>query len=198
MLTIQDTIASYIKFKYRPIVSNISNTNIGGITGPKGDSGNTGSTGNTGPIGPNGDTGPNWDTGHTGHTGPQGISNYSGTSYRDTTTLTFVQNNGTVYYKASLTAPLGSLSNYNELGSVLNVPGVNFTYISIIYSFNGTPTTTPLNFGIIDMSNTVLQYTTFPSTISTLTPRCLRVAIYNGIIGGSNYINIRSVILGFN
>ncbi len=59
-------------------------------------------------------------------------------------------------------------------------------------------TTFPSN-STTDINNpSILQYTTFPSTISTLTPRCLRVAIYNGIIGGSNYINIRSVILGFN
>lgn len=103
---------------------------------------------------------------HKGDIGPQGVSNYSGTSYRDTT-LTFVQNNGTFYYKASVTAPMGALTNYNELGSVLNVPGVNFTYIAIIYSFNGTPASTPLNFGIVDISNTILQSTTFPSNSST-------------------------------
>ncbi len=122
----------------------------------------------------------------------------------------------TVYYKASLTGSLGGLLHYNELGSMLNVPNVNFKYIAIIYSFNGNPASTPLNFGIVDMSNTVLQSTTlpsgsstdinnpsiveytFPSAISTLSPRCLRIAIYNGSIGGSNYVNIRTVILGFN
>ena len=227
------------------ITGHTGHTGPNGAIGPQGIKGDTGHTGHTGPngaIGPQGvkgDTGPQGAsyTGHTGHTGPQGIKgdtghtgpqgvkgdtgpvssiNYNGTSYRDTTTLSFVQNNGTVYYRASLTGSLGSLTNYNELGSILNVPNVNITYLAIIYSFNGNPSSTQLNFGLIDMSNNVIQSTILPSgssldinnpsiveytfqpSISTISPRCIRIAIYGGSIGGSNYVNIRSVILGFN
>ena len=98
----------------------------------------------------------------------------------------------------------------------MNVPNVSFTYFSIIYAFTGTPNTTTLRFGIIDMSNNNLQQTSFPSSgnstnilapsileytfptaITTLTPRCLRIAVYNGSITASNYVNVRAVTLGF-
>lgn len=41
-----------------------------------------------------------------GETGPGG-GDYIGTNYRDTTTLSYVQNNGTPYFKAALTSSLG-------------------------------------------------------------------------------------------
>jgi hypothetical protein len=110
---------------------------------------------------------------------------------------------------------LGGLTNFNELGSIINVPNINITYLALIYAFNGNPSpTNNLNFGFVDMSNNIIQQTTLPqlsstnidqpsiiefelpTAITTLTPRCLRIAIYNGSIGGSNYINIRTVILG--
>jgi hypothetical protein len=188
-----------------------------GITGPTGIIGPTGRTGATGPIGtgPSGSTGITGYTGTIGLTGPTGIaSTYVGTSYRDTTTLTFVQNNGTVYYRASLTGTLGAITNYNELGTMLNAPNVKFTYIAIIYAFNGTPGN--VLFGVVDFANTILQSTTlnisgvstdinnpsiveytFPTAITTASVRGLRVAIWGGAIGGSSYVLIRTVILGF-
>ena len=112
---------------------------------------------------------------------------------------------------------MGTLTNFNELGSIINVPNVNITYLALIYSFNGDPSpTNNLNIGFIDMSNNIIQQTTLqqsssininqpsifeyelPTAITTLTPRCIRIAIYNGSIGGSNYVNIRTIIVGFN
>jgi hypothetical protein len=176
-----------------------------GFTGPIG----TGPTGNTGETGMTG-----W-TGATGPIGPTGISSYSGTSYRDTTTLSYVQNNGTPYIKLALTANAGNLNNFNELGSIMNVPNVNFKYIGIIYAFSGTPATSTLYFGVVDMSNNAVQVTTlsstsstdinnpsvleytFPTAITTNVARCLRIAIYGEGISSSNYINVRTVVLGF-
>lgn len=69
---------------------------------------------------------------------------------------------------------------------------------------------------LFKMSNTVVQNTTLPSSssidinnpsilqyslspaVTTVTPRCLRIAIYGGSIGGSSYVNARTVVLGFN
>jgi hypothetical protein len=189
---------------------------IQGETGPTGYSGTTGPTGplGTGPTGYSGTTGTTGTQGPTGQQGPTGISNYSGTSYRDTTTLTFVQNNGTVYYRAALTSSLGSLTNYNELGTMLNVPNVSFTYMAIIYAYNGTPGS--VNFGVVDFSNNPIYSTslnggpistdinnpavlefTFPTAITTATLRPLRIAIWGGSIGETDYVSIRTVVLGY-
>lgn len=190
-----------------------------GPLGPVGPQGNQGATGFTGPsvTGPIGVTGPTGAISPTGAIGPTGaISNYSGTNYRDTTTLSFVQNNGTVYYNASLTATVNGINNYNELGSILNVSSVNISYIALIYAFTGNPAVTPLNFGLIDMSYNIVQQTTVPSgsstdinnpsilqynfspVITTDTPRCLRIVLYNGSFSDSSYMYIRAVVLGFN
>lgn len=148
--------------------------------------------------------------------GPTGMANYVGKPYRDLTTLSYVQNNGTPYFKASLTATVNGFTNFNEVGSILNVPGVNISYISIIYAFVGTPASTTLNFGFVNMSTGVIGITTFPTSgvstditnpsileytfptpISTTASRCVRLAIYGGNITVSNYINIRTVVIGF-
>ena len=188
---------------------------IQGPTGRTGSSGIQGPTGVTGAVG----AGPTGLTGVTGYTGPQGptgqIATYQGTSYRDTTTLMFVQNNGTVYFDASLSTTQYGISHYNELGTMLNVPNVKFTYMAIIYAFNGSPGNA--QFGVVDFSNTILYNTTlniggvssnidnpsiveftFPTAITTSSVRPLRVAVWGGNISGTNHIYIRTVILGFN
>ena len=90
--------------------------------------------------------------------------------------------------------------------------------MSIVYAFNGAPT--DVLYGIVDFSNTILQSTTlnivgvstdinnpsivqftFPTAITTLTARPLRIAIWTGngaTFGGTNYVLIRTVMLGFN
>jgi hypothetical protein len=166
-------------------------------------------------LGPTGLTGV---TGFTGPAGPTGqIAPYQGTNYRDTTTFTFVQNNGTVYYTSSLTATQYGIAHYNELGTMLNVPNVKFTYMAIIYAFNGSPG--DVQFGVVDFSipavilhNTslniggvssdidqpsIVEYT-FPTAITTTSARPLRIALWGGNIGGGNHVHIRTVILGFN
>ncbi len=191
-----------------------------GIIGFTGPTGSQGIIGFTGPTGIQGLTGNDGHTGPTGPIGPTGVSNYAGTNYRDTTSISFLQNNGTVFYKASSTGSLGSIPNYNELSSVLNVPNINLSYISIIYAFVGTPagtgTTSSLNFGLIDMSGNIIsstllplssstnidnpsivQYNIYPA-ISTLTARCLRIGIWGSNISGSNYVNIRLITIGYN
>jgi hypothetical protein len=121
-----------------------------------------------------------------------------------------------VYYKAALTASLNGITNYNELGTMLNVPNVSFSYMGIIYAYNGTPG--EVSFGVIDFNNTILQSISlnianigtynidtnpaiveFPFSISITTSsmRPLRIAIWGGSIDGSNYVNIRTIILGF-
>jgi hypothetical protein len=101
---------------------------------------------------------------------------------------------------------------------MLNVPGVNFVYMAIIYSYSGTPG--DVRFGVVDFSSpnaTILNSTTldisgvstnidnpsivqfsFPTALSTTTPRPLRIAIWGGAFSGANYVNIRTVIMGFN
>jgi hypothetical protein len=196
---------------------------ITGLQGPTGLQGSTGVTGTvgTGPTGLQGPTGFQGATGPLG-TGPQGptgvAGSYIGTNYRDTTTLSFVQNNGTVYYKSSLSSSLvangNTITSYNELGTILNVPNVSLSYMAIIYAFVGAPT---VSFGVVDMSANILQSTSlnisniasynidtnpaivefsFPSTITTVTPRPLRIALW-GTFSGSNYVFIRTVVLGF-
>ena len=120
-----------------------------------------------------------------------------------------------MYYKASLSLTYSVATNYNELGTLINVPNVNFTYISIVYAFNGTPGN--ILYGIVDFSGNILESTTlniagvssdinnpsivqytFPTAITTLTARPLRIAVWGGSIGGSNYVLVRTVMLGFN
>jgi hypothetical protein len=189
-------------------LTRVTITQLDHIQGPTGPTGLTGAAG----AGP---------TGLTGFTGPQGptgqIAPYQGTSYRDTTTLTFVQNNGTVYYAATLTATKYGIANYNELGTMLNVPNVKFTYMAIIYSYDGNPG--DVQFGVVDFSTpvvilhnttlniggvstnidnpSIVEYT-FPTAITTTTARPLRIAVWGGNFTGSNHVHIRTVILGFN
>lgn len=209
-------------------------TGAQGATGPAGYTGVTGLRGVQGFTGRAGTTGPQGDTGFTGVTGAQGatgpvgytgaqgatgtVSTYPGTNYRETTTLSYVQNNGTPYFKAALSITSYGLTNLNELGTMLNASGVDFTYLAIIYAFNGTPATSTLFFGALDFTDpanilastilpagsstdinnpSIVQFP-FPSPISTLTQRPIKIAIWGGNIGGSNYINIRTVVLGFN
>lgn len=198
------------------IQGNIGDT---GPTGPTGLQGVIGEQGIQGPTGLQGITGLQGPTGLTGFTGPQGptgqIAPYQGTSYRDTTTLTFVQNNGIVYYAATLSATKYGISHYNELGTMLNVPNVSFTYMAIIYAYDGNPGN--VQFGVVDFSNTIIHNTTlniagistdidnpsiveytFPTAITTSSARPLRIAVWGGSIGGGNHVHIRTVILGFN
>jgi hypothetical protein len=181
--------------------------------------GPTGLEGPTGIQGPTGITGITGSTGLTGFTGPMGptgqIAPYQGTSYRDTTTISFLQNNGTVYYTATLTATKYGLTNYNELATMLNVPNVKFTYMAIIYAFDGTPSNA--QFGVVDFSNTAIYSTplniggvstnidnpsiveyTFPTAITTASARPLGIAIWGGTISGGRHVHVRTVILGFN
>jgi hypothetical protein len=196
----------------------IGDTGPTGQIGPTGMTGFTGSTGalGTGPTGFTGNTGSTGTTGPTGPIGPTGVSSYAGTSYRDTTTLSYVQNNGDTFFTAALSGDINtSIQNYNELGSMLNVPNVTFTYMAIIYAFVGSPASSQLYFGVIDMSDNIVQSTTlpsssstninnpstleftFPTPITTNTLRCLRIAIFGGNVGGTNKVLIRTVVLGF-
>ena len=175
--------------------------------------------GDTGPQGLPGNDGAPGSMGDTGPTGPQGATTYTGTSYRDISIISYNQSNGTVYRTFSNTATVNGFTNFNELSSILNVPGVNVTYISIIYAFSGTPADTTLNIGFVDMSTGVIDGTTFPengtgvstdidnpsileynftSAISTETARCIRLAIWGGSLSISDYINIRTVVISFN
>jgi hypothetical protein len=193
--------------------------------GPTGLQGPTGVTGITGAVGagPTGLTGVTGVTGVTGFTGPQGptgvIAPYQGTSYRDTTTISFKQNNGTVYYEAKKIGTQYGLTHFNELGAMLNVPNVKFTYMAIIYAYSGNPG--DVQFGIVDFMNNnqiissvslqipniltynidtnpaILEYT-FPTAITTTSARPLRIATWGGNITETNHPHIRTIILGFN
>ena len=186
-----------------------------GEQGPLGESGPTGETGPMGEQGPTGETGITGTTGTTGAQGPTGtLETYPGQTYRDTTTLSFVQNNGALYYSASHGAAWGTLQGYNELGTIINTPGVSFTYAAIVYAFNNNPGN--VSFGVVDFSNTVLASTTlsisgvstnidnpsivefnFSSAITTSTLRPLRVAVWGPSIGGTNHVHVRTVVLGY-
>jgi hypothetical protein len=188
---------------------------IDGVTGPTGPTGRTGTTGTTGTTGPQGTQGTQGNTGPTGIQGPTGtIGNYSGTSYRDTTTLTFVQSSSVPYLSASNTGDIGSLNNFNDLGTILNVPNIQFTYMAIVYAYNGSPGN--VSFGVVDFSNTALQSTTlnisgvssninnpsivqftFGTPITTATIRALRIGVWGFGITSTNYVNVRAVMLGF-
>jgi len=175
-------------------------------TGPTGASSNV--TGPTGYIGTTGSTGP---TGPTGSIGPTGtLQTYPGTTYRETTTFSFLQNNGNLFF--AITGTTGG--NTVPIGSLLNVPGVNVTYISIIYITGGTTVTsitgrirtfTPTDlatFGITPLTGgtatnpSIFQYN-FPSPISTASARAIQLAIT--LVGSSDsVINVYSVSFGFN
>lgn len=180
--------------------------------------GPTGVTGPTGPIGETGSTGLTGVTGFTGPVGPTGgIAPYQGTSYRDTTTISFVQNNGDVYYEAKKTATEYGIDHYNELGTMLNVPNVKFTYMAIIYAYVGNPG--DVRFGVVDFSSpvvilhntslniggvstninnpSIVEYT-FPTAITATSARPLRIAVWGGVFTGADHVHIRTVILGFN
>lgn len=175
---------------------------------------NTGSCDNTKSQGARDNQG---ESGITCIQGTQCLNNYPGINYRNTTTLTYVQNNDT-FFKAQLTQLLvigpNRLTNYNELGTMVNTPGINFTYMTICYAFNGSPG--PISFGVIDMSGNTLQSTllqnatsstnidfptivefSFSSPITTTTIRALRIALFGGNVGENNNISVRTVILGF-
>uniref|UniRef100_A0A6C0KPT0 Uncharacterized protein n=1 Tax=viral metagenome TaxID=1070528 RepID=A0A6C0KPT0_9ZZZZ len=189
------------------------------VTGPTGYIGTTGSTGPTGapssvtgPTGYTGSTGaPSSVTGPTGSIGPTGtLQTYTGTTYRETTTFSFLQNNGNLFF--AITGTTGG--NTVPIGSLLNVPGVNVTYISIIYTTAGTTVTTitgrirtftptdlatftitPLTGGT-DTNPSIFQYN-FPSPISTASLRAIQLAIT--LEGSSDsVINVYSVSFGFN
>lgn len=161
--------------------------------GPTGPAGADGFLGGTGPTGLGGSTG---FTGAVGPTGPLG--NYPGTTYRDTTTMSFIQNNGTPYFKILS-------SEFGELGTILNNPNVNFTYLAIVYFYVGTPA--PI-VEIVDFNNVVLHTLTLNATapdptisetsfnISTSVQRALKIRI-GGTLSGSNYIEVRTLVLGF-
>ncbi len=91
---------------------------IGGSTGPQG------LQGPTGPQGPQGEQGPTGPQGVQGTTGPSGELFYTGTNYRETTTLSYVQNNGTVFYSIKATSS-------SDLGTIINVPNVNVVYLAM-------------------------------------------------------------------
>lgn len=178
--------------------------NLSGLTGPDG---STGADGKTGPTGPN------------------GLTTYTGKSYRDITTISFLQNNGDVFYKASLSSHCPYLPNgtnilsYNELSTLLNVPDISITYISIIYSVHNI-STGDVSFGIVDLSGNILTSTTMvapvgsdintnpsiveynlPISITTTIPRPLCIAIWGtntSAISGSKYLNVRTVVVGYN
>ena len=187
-------------------------------------SGVIGATGPTGVIGPTGATGPTGSIGATGPTGPNGLAIYTGKSYRDLTTVSFLQNNGIVYYKAAVSSncpyPNGAnILSYNELATVLNVVNISITYISIIYAAN-LITSDAVTFGIIDLSGNILASITMPvplnsdintnpsileynlpTPITTATNRPLGIAVWGTstkAISGSSYMNIRTVVIGYN
>jgi len=121
-----------------------------------------------------------------------------------------VQNNGTPYYKIAS-------NTTGELGTLLNAVGVNIVYIGIVYFINGTITPAPViyittNFsanppvsGILarlNLSNTatdptVAQFSSF-TPISTATPKAVRLYLSSSGLSGSNYVNLRIVVIGFN
>ena len=119
-----------------------------------------------------------------------------------------------MFYTASHSAAWGTLDGYNELGTIINSPGVSFTYAAIVYAFSGNPGS--VTFGVVDFNNTVLASTTltisgvstnieqpsivefnFSSAITTPTLRALRVALWGPSIGGSNHVHVRTVVLGY-
>lgn len=144
-------------------------TGATGRTGWSGPTGPTGSTGLQGTEGPTGDTGPTGPspTGPTGSQGPTGpnISNIPETTYRDLTTFSFTNNNGT----AGLTIPTASnvLLFYQPVA-------LRIAYIAIVYSTSGDdPGTAILSFH--DMTGITYTDTANgpligPAAIFTLTP----------------------------
>jgi hypothetical protein len=173
--------------------------------GPTGSQGPTGAslTGPTGPVGPQGIQ---------GFTGPAGIQVYTGTNYRETTTLSYVQNNGDVFYSIKTTAA-------SDLGTMINVPNVAITYFALCYGMNSTgcngylyastdfvnnpPSSFVWTGALSDIADnttytTISQFIVSPS-ITTVTSRALRLGIINTSASpASNYWNIRTAQIGFN
>jgi hypothetical protein len=93
------------------------------------------------------------------------------------------------------------------MGTLINVLGVNITYLAIAYFYVGTPS--GVNVQIQDFSGNVLATVNLATTatdptittgafiISTTAPRAVKIYI-NGTINDSNYINVRTILIGFN
>ena len=117
---------------------------------------------------------------------------------------------GSLFFAAGSAASPGTTT---IIGSFLNVPNVNFTYIAFIFTqinaitsitgivrdFAGTNITTftitPVSGGT-STNPSIFQYT-FPAPITTSSVRALQLAVT--VIGASNAtMNIYSISLGFN
>ena len=200
------------------IEGNTGTTGPQGIQGPQGNTGATGPIGTTGAHGATGSAGSATNTGATGPTGPQGATGpvgnflYTGTNYRETTTLSYVQNNGTVYYSIKATST-------SDLGTIINVPNVNISYLALCYGRNvntalgfvyfstdfvNNPPTTFVWTGALSASADITTYTTITQyvlspVISTISERGLRIGIINTSSNTTSmYWNIRTVQIGFN
>lgn len=151
--------------------------------------------------------------GPTGMSGPTGtVATYPDTSYKETTTFSYLQNNGNLFFIATGSASPGTTT---PLGSIINVPNVAIKYISILYYPSGAGTIesitgiirdfspsnietfaiTPISGGT-ETNPSLFQYT-FPTPITTLSPRGLQIAINVTLTSGDASVNILSIVLGF-
>ncbi len=149
-------------------------------------------------------------TGPTGATGATGtVSNYTNTSYRDLVGYSFVTAG------APNVSIQGAGTNSNAIASIINQANVNFTYLSLAYTYiaNGTITATV---SVRDYSNTTISgpYTilnnvttsssipiifeqTFSNIVSSSVSRPLQIVITETGSSSSSQISIYSLACGF-
>lgn len=120
--------------------------------------------------------------------------------YTDTELVSLVQDNGIPYFRASLSG--------QTIANGLLVPGRSLTYIALTYFTSGFPsvgvslTTSPGSitnayFALTNSATdpTIVEYI-LPTPMTTALPRAFELKI-NGLLGGSSYVNVRSVVIGY-
>ena len=183
-----------------------------GVKGDLGPKGPSGDKGDVGPKGPSGDKGDKGDLGQQGLTGPTGtIANYTGLTYRDTISFSFVTNSGGVGYTIGggrtvmayfSQQPGISISHVGvtfagKNSSTFSLELVDMSGVAFDSSTGGTLIGTPLT-NISYGSSQLVQYSddnTLTTPYTTTNKRPIQIRINNN--GGSNSLVILSIIIGF-
>ena len=160
-----------------------------GFTGPQGAQGAQGAQGFTGPQGAQGAqgfTGPQGFATNTGATGPAGAGLYPGTNYRDLTTFSFTQNNGTPGIGVSINTntppivifsqpPSVTISYFVVTFSNITATSKSLTFIQLWdltlctnYGFNQYSATGPINGATLINSSPIIPTTTITSVSNSV------------------------------
>ena len=129
------------------------------------------------------------------------ISWLNSINYLETTTLSFFQSSATPYYQVTATD--------SELGTLINLPTKDITYLSVAYSSpidsNITDITLSIKDSISTLGSVSLTFTGEGNDISiasnlmniaTSTDRAVKLVL-DGSLSETDYVNIRTILVGF-